>query len=483
MENKKKPKTTLKEVRKKMKKLTLAEKKQVKEEKQQQKQKEKESKQKQKITQRVKININIPSQKTSTPQIQNPLSISNRDQINLLTSINEQLKKKDEPKKATENFNIPVSQQTTQTEPQQPTTNFNIPEIIKPFRMKATPPTSSNSSIVYDSYTPSSSDSLTDYGSYNTSNSYNTPNSLSFFPNTHSDSSLASSNEENLMEKIQKKVNERVKNENIKKKDEALSIEKLNKLNQKQQDLINEEIKKRAKEKTDEDMKKLGDAFKKDDLINRVKQTEKIPIIDKPKDTSNLSLLEKVKEGSKDSYFVPTGEEFYKDLDEISREFETLYEPKPEDYTEIDKGQQQIEDELQGFSPKVSTPLTPPQDTTGESLLEKVKRGQPTVSEEEKKQKAEEKRLIAQEREQLAEIEKRRKINEAENKKQQKKDKNKMITERALSILLENVSPEEEKDLQEAYDRGFLKDKEIKQKFKKLKFSPEQIKRIFSTEE
>ena len=479
MDNKKKPKTTLKEVRKKMKKLTLAEKKQVKEEKQQQKQKEKESK-KQKITQRVKININIPSQKTSTPQIQNPLSTSNRDQINLLTSINEQLKKKDEPKKATENFNIPVSQQTTQTEPEQPSTNFNIPEIIKPFRMKANPPSNSISSIVYDSYTPSSSDSLTDYGSYNSSNSYNTPNSLSFFPNTQSDSSLASSNEENLMEKIQKKVNERVKNENIKKKDEALSMEKLDKLNQKQQDLINEEIKKRAKEKTDEDIKKLGDVFKKDDLINRVKQT---PIIDKPKDTSNLSLLEKVKEGSKDSYFVPTGEEFHKELDEISREFETIYEPKQEDYTEIDKGPQKIEDELQGFSPKVSTPLTPPPDTTGESLLEKVKRGRKPESEEVKKQKAEEKRQIQQEKEQLAEIEKRRKINEAENKKQQKEDKNKMITERALLILLENVSPEEQKDLQEAYDTGSLKDKEIKQKLKKFKYSPEQIKRIYSTEE
>jgi hypothetical protein len=465
MENKKKPKTTLKDVRKKMKKLTLAEKKQVKEEKQQQKQKEKESKQKQKITQRVKININIPSQKSSTPQIQNPLSSSNRDQINLLTSINEQLKRKDEPKKATENFNIPVSQQTTQTEPPQLTTNFDIPELIKPYRMKVPPPGSSNSSIVYDSYTPSSSDSLTDYGSYNT------PNSLSFFPNTHSDSSIASSNEENLMEKIQKKVNERIKNENIKKKDEAISNEKLDKLNQtKQQVLINEEIKKRAKQKTDEDIKQLGDAFKKDDLINRVKQIEKTPLIDKPKDTSNLSLLEKVKEGSKDSYFVPTGEEFYKDLDEISREFENLNEPK-------------TEDELQRFSPKLTTPLTPPQDTTGESLLEKVKRGRKPDTEEEKKQKAEEKKLIQQEKERVAEIEKRRKINEAENRKQEQQDKNKIITEKAFNILLQMVSPEEEKDLREAYDGGFIKDKEIKQKLKKLKYTPEQIKRIYSTEE
>lgn len=389
-----KPKTTLKEIRRKMKKMTLAEKKQVKEEKEQQKQKEKESKQKQKITQRVKININIPSQKTSSPQIQNPFSSSNIDQINLLKAISEQLKKKDEPKKTAENFNIPVKQQSTQTftpsqeietqtEPkkQSPQAIFDIPELIKPFRLKEKTPSSSNSSI--GSYTPTSYDSLSDNGSFIT------PNSLSFFPNLHSDSSLASSIKENILDKIQKRVNEKVRSENIKKKDEALSIKKLDELNQKQQKLINEEIKKKTKEKKiDENMKQLGDAFKKDELINQVKQIEKIPLIDKPKDTSNLNLLEKVKEGSKESYFSPTPSEFSKDFDEVVREFESLYEVNPDDYIEIDKGQQEIEDELQGFSPKVTNPLIPPQDTTGESLLEKVKRGRgrPRKTEEEKQQ-------------------------------------------------------------------------------------------------
>jgi hypothetical protein len=385
MDKNPKPKTTLKEIRRKMKKMTLAERNKVKEDKKEEKQKEKASKQKQKITQRVKININIPSQKTSSPQIQNPFSSSNRDQINLLTSINEQLKRKDEPKKAAENFNIPANQQSTQTEPTAPI--FDIPKIIKPFRMKVAEQSDDGS------YTPSSSNSLTDYGSFNT------PNSLSFFPNQYSDSSLASSNENNSayreqMEKIQKKVNEQVKNENIKKKDEALSNKKLDKLNQKQQDLINEEIKKISKKKkTNEDMKELADAIKKDELINQVKN---IPVIDKPKDTNNLSLLEKIKEGSKESYYVPSQNEFSKDFNEVIREFENLYEPKPEDYIEIDKGQQEIEDELQGFSPKVTNPLTPPPDESGESLLEKVKRGRKPDTEEVKQRKAKEKDELAQ---------------------------------------------------------------------------------------
>lgn len=374
-----KPKTTLKEIRRKMKKMTLAEKKQVKEEKQQQKQKEKESKQKQKITQRVKININIPSQKTSSPQIQNPFSSSNIDQINLLKAISEQLKKKDEPKKTAENFNIPVKQQSTQTfTPSQeietqaePPSNFNIPELIKPFRMKVK--------------APSSSDSLSNNGS--------------FFPNLHSDSSLASSNEENILDRIQKSVNEKVKSENIKKKDEALSVKKLDKLNQKQQDLINEEIKKMSKSKTNKDMQELAVAIKKnklkDELINQVKS---IPLVDKPKDSSNLSLLKKVKEGSKESYYAPSQEEFSKDLDEVSREFERLYKVNSDDYIEIDKGQQEIEDELQGFNPKVTNPLTPPQDTTEESLLQKVKRGRKPDSEEVKQRKAEEKKQKAEQK-------------------------------------------------------------------------------------
>jgi len=501
MEKKSKSKTTLKEIKRKMKKMTLAEKKQVKEDIKQEKLKEKESKQKQKITQRVKININIPTQKAVSPQIQNPFSSSNRDQINLLTSINEQLKKKDEPKKITENFNIPVTGVATQTEPKKtatslatqtaenfnnsattqtaenlPKTAFNIPELIKPFRLKVVEP----------------SDEST----------YNTPNSLSFFPNQHSDSSLASSNEENILDKIQKSVNEKVKNENIRKKDEALSIKKLDKLNETkgifdetQQILENEK-------KIDEDMKKLGDAFNKsklkDILINKVKEevSSKNPIIDKPKDTSNLSLLEKVNEGSKESYFVPTQEEFDKDLNEVSKEFQKIYtEGTNEGYTEIDRGPQIIEDELQGFSPKVTNPLTPPPETSEESLLEKVKRGggRTRMTDEERSQKEAERRQKAEELKNQTKLDNIQKALEIEAKRElervqkdiekiNKKETNKqLISDKAFNVLLSETPEAEKGSIRRQYEVDDLSDAKIKKILKqRYGYTDEEVKRIFS---
>ena len=256
------------------------------------------------------------------------------------------------------------------------------------------------------------------------------------------------------MEKIQKRVNEKVKSENIKKKDEALSIDKLEKLKQKQQTLVNEE-------KIDEDMKLLGDAFKRDELINQI---NKIPIIDKPKDTSNLSLLEKVKERGKESY-----------------------EPKPEDYIEIDRGQQQIEDELQGFSPKVTTPLTPPLDTTEESLLEKVKRGSGSskLTEEEKIQKAleiEAKRELERlQKDEDAERKAEAKKQKAEAKKQKKEDIKQQISDKAFNVLLSETPEAEKGRITRQYEVNDLTDAEIKVLLKqRYGYSPEEIKRIFS---
>jgi len=126
-----KPKVTYKEVKRKMKKLTLTQKNRIKEDKKEQKAKEKAEKQR--ISQRVKININIPTSKggqSSTTQeylrnpIINPLNQSSREQINLLNSINEQLKNKNKPVSINDMFKIPpkrtIDQGTgvaTQTEP------------------------------------------------------------------------------------------------------------------------------------------------------------------------------------------------------------------------------------------------------------------------------------------------------------------------------------------------------------------------------
>jgi hypothetical protein len=139
----KKQKSNYKEIKKKMKKLTLAEKKQIKEkEKEKQQQKEKQ----QKITQRVKVNINIPrsiggSQSSGFSNFPFPFTKDNTEQTSLLKSINEQLKQKNEPKSSNELFTIPSSVMTNPPDltnrnvisPQRirniPNVRFDIPEV------------------------------------------------------------------------------------------------------------------------------------------------------------------------------------------------------------------------------------------------------------------------------------------------------------------------------------------------------------------
>ena len=355
-----KPKTTLKEIRRKMKKMTLAEKKQVKEEKEQQKQKEKESKQKQKITQRVKININIPSQKTSSPQIQNPFSSSNIDQINLLTSINEQLKRKDEPKKAAENFNLPIRQQKqvyeygTQTEPKQ-------------------------QKQVYE------------YGTQ--------------------------TNDEPF---IQEKPKSEVRFENIYNEPDFPEF-------------------------------KLPPQFSEKEIpkVPIIKEPRQ-PIITKPKDTSSQSLPEKVKSPSNF-------------LEELMAQ-QKIIKPKTEEETK------QME---QNIKEQMKDPNKPPRGRKPDT--EEVKQQKAKQKEEQELMKAEEKRQKAEQ-----------KVQEKKIKDQEERDRVEMenirITERAFRILLDNTPLEQQKELQDIYARGFLKDKEIKDNLKKLNFSAEEIKRIFSKE-
>jgi len=102
----KKQKSNYKEIRKKMKKLTLAEKKQIKEKETKEKEQRKEKQQK--ITQRVKVNINIPrSTGGGFVNFPFPFPKDNIEQTTLLKSINEQLKQKNEPKTSNELFSIP----------------------------------------------------------------------------------------------------------------------------------------------------------------------------------------------------------------------------------------------------------------------------------------------------------------------------------------------------------------------------------------
>ena len=102
----KKQKSNYREIKKKMKKLTLAEKKQIKEKETKEKEQRKEKQQK--ITQRVKVNINIPrSAMGSQSSGFSNFPKDNMEQTSLLKSINEQLKQKNEPKTSNDLFSIP----------------------------------------------------------------------------------------------------------------------------------------------------------------------------------------------------------------------------------------------------------------------------------------------------------------------------------------------------------------------------------------
>jgi hypothetical protein len=140
----KKQKSNYREIKKKMKKLTLAEKKQIKEK---EKQKEQRKEKQQKITQRVKVNINIPrsiggSQSSGFSNFPFPFPKDNTEQTSLLKSINEQLKQKNEPKSSNELFSIPSSVMTNSPDltnrnmisPQRirniPEVRFDIPNVV-----------------------------------------------------------------------------------------------------------------------------------------------------------------------------------------------------------------------------------------------------------------------------------------------------------------------------------------------------------------
>ena len=102
----KKQKSNYREIKKKMKKLTITEKKQIKE-KEKKENKERKEKQ-QKITQRVKVNINIPRSGSQSSGFSNfPFPNSNTEQTTLLKLLNEQLKTINKPISSNQMFNIP----------------------------------------------------------------------------------------------------------------------------------------------------------------------------------------------------------------------------------------------------------------------------------------------------------------------------------------------------------------------------------------
>jgi hypothetical protein len=248
----------------------------------------------------------------------------------------------------------------------------------------------------------------------------------------------------NILQQLRKKVEEKPQKteEDMKRIEEKLKEEQQKKLKQTTQEIMKEEVKRRAKQKTNEDIMKLEESIKerkpeergnsklKDELIEKANKMQKerkeaeekkIPIVNLPQDTSNLGLMEKITKSQTDKI--------------INQEKERI--------AEIEKRKKINDDDIR----KSEYELMKRED-------KKTKKGRKPDTEEIKQQK---------------EIE--------------KKNKSKLITDRALQILLSEVEPQEVKDLQDAYNGGFLTDKGIKEKLKKLRYSAEQIKRIFSTDQ
>jgi hypothetical protein len=363
MDNKKKPQTTFKEVRKKMKKITLAEKKQTKETKEKETKEQKEAN-KQRITQRVKVSINVPRSYSQQPSggVKSvfPYSFANTEQTTLLKSINEQLKQKNEPiSTALQTFNIPIKSQTTrETQTQQP-----IREEQQPIREE-----------------PELKDNP--------------------------------DNPDELLQESLKQI--------------RLELER----NLKQQ---------------------LPPQFtKKIELppipIITPNPAEQIPIVSKPAEQSAMTLIQQLKQKQ-----------------------EKLKEKEPQTAETIQVMEEEVQQQKK--NPKYKR-LTEEEKKQKVEERKKINEEKAQLDEIFQQQKAEERKKINEEKAQIAEIEQRRKMNEAENKKQ-------IERERGFIELLKNTDIAEHKDLQEQYDRGFLKDKGIKDKLKKLKFTTPQINNIF----
>lgn len=412
--------TSVKDIRKKMRKLSLAEKNKVIKE-QKQKEKQKMDKQRTKVSQRVKVNINIPHSLTQPTSYFNPNQFQNREQTTLLKSINEQLKQKNEPTLPNRMFN----QMETQTdEPNM----FNIPivkQVEKPIQISREV---KNPLIIKEDNTPRLS----------------------------------------LMEQIIKSgENKKQKsNEDIKSMEEKIKENKSQKTDySKVMDDLSKGIKEKAKPKSVEEIKNMEDILTankpevlnnspiKEELISKVKQKEesklmgkedvRFPIVNKPVDDSNLGLLERVSKNV-ESEVPEQGESLFEEMTrKINEKKDNEKEKKRKE--EIKKKNEELKREEK-------------------ERIDKLREEQLKQIEEQKLMKKQDKS-----------IRRGRKPTSEEEKEQKKKN----ITLRGFNVLLQNTPIEQHNNLRDALNNGFLDDKGIKNKLKNLKFSKEEINNIF----
>lgn len=415
MDKKKKPTTTLKEVRKRMKKMTIGEKKQQKEK--ETKEREKKEANKQKITQRVRVNVNVPS--SYNPQMSGglsggfPQSFTSNEHTTLLKSINEQLKKKNEPVEIAQNFNIPQPKQIrtleTQTEPTQPRPEPIQIELPRPEPIQIKQPKPKPIRQEQSSY-------------------------------------------DKLEAELYKMIQE----------GETL-------------------LKERPKELPPQFSEKISPP-----PIPIIPE-KKIPVVNKPVEKSGLSFIEQLKQKQEERQPRTTEEvqqmekEINKNKPQLSLESslkKELQKKVSEQPTRTEEDVIQIEEEIKK---KRGKPKLTEEEKQRRAEMKKMKAEETRqkiyeinrLKEQDKKQMEKDKKKMIEEEERIKELEKRRKLNEKDNEKQQ-------IRNRAFAELLKYSSIDEQKKLQEAYDTGFLDDDKIKANLKKLKFTPAEIKKLFS---
>ena len=423
IKEKAKPKVTYKEVKRKMKKLTLTQKNRINEDKKEQKAKDKAEKQR--VSQRVKININIPSSvnksglQTSVPlgPIFNPLNQSSREQISLLNSINEQLKNKNKPASINDMFKIPARTIETQTEPTQ----------------------------------QYSQGSQTRQPALNTQGTDYEPTQQ------YSQGSQTRVKQREQSTQQEPRVNRVIETQT----DEDFTQD---------MDDINNELQQRLAQT------RLPEQFspKLETPIPIIREPN-ISIISKPKEKSNEGLIEKVSKLTEEQL---RAEEEALTQKMAASLMENPKMPDKEKKQRADARKEEVERQIdeaearlvEELKEKVEKDIVKRKQPTGEYVSEKVKeieaRTKATDNRNPEKNK---------EKEQI-------KLVEAEYKRQQKEQKEQRGLDNAFNMLIQFSNLIEERKLTEAYNSGFLKKEDIRNKLKELKNSSTN-KKIFTAKE
>ena len=485
IKEKAKPKVTYKEIKRKMKKLTLTQKNRIKEDKKEQKAKDKAEKQR--VSQRVKININIPSSVNKSGQpIFNPLNQSSREQISLLNSINEQLKNKNKPASINDMFKIPTRTIDTQTEPTQQYSQGSqtrVKQREQSTQHQGTGVAEPQMNRVIETQTEGDdedfSQGMADINKQlqerlaqtrlpeQFSPKVETPIPIIKEPTIPIISKPEESSNENIIEKVTRKGRPKMTDEEKKqraeqrKEERAREQEVERQIDEAEARLVEEEkqrqketgMQRRAREKSQVeeqfqiDLKEAEKGLTEEMALRKKMNEEEIE--NTPAMMRKIKLNELLTNQQSLRQQVEDERLRLKALKEQNEKDREIKRKNYEEYLVLEK-QKELKEKVEKDIRKRGEPK-------GENVKEKVK-----------------------------EIEARRKANEADNRKaEQKKEqeqKEKRGLDNAFNMLIQFSNPIEERRLTEAYNGGFLKKEDIRNKLKELKNSSTN-KKIFTAKE